>query len=78
MPNLTPVEVAKAHLAAKEKEKQATGKRTAQVEATRKKKGAQAKGNQAKATENNEPDTNEQGEPIQKEDNALPDPDQQV
>ncbi len=78
MPNLTALEVAKAHLAAKDKEKQDAGEGKAKEDETRKTRGAHAKGNQRKPTENNETETNEPGEPIQKEDNAQHDPEQQV
>ena len=78
MPNLTPVEVAKAHLAAKDKEKQDAGKGMAQVDETRKNKSAPAKGKQRKPTENNETETNERAEAIQKEDNAQHDPQKEV
>ena len=78
MPNLTPVEVAKAHLAAKDKEKQAAGKNKAKVDETRNKKVAHGKGNQGKATANNETETNEQGVAIQNEDNAQHDPEELV
>jgi hypothetical protein len=57
MPNLTAIEVAKAHLAAKEKEKEDGGKSKGKEHQTGKKKGAPAKGIHQEPTENAEPET---------------------
>ncbi len=70
MPNLLAIEVAKAHLAAKDKEKQDAVKGKAKEDEPRQTKGAHAKGNQRKPTANHETETNDPGEPIQRENNA--------
>jgi hypothetical protein len=70
MPNLTAIEVAKAHLAAKDKKKEDAVKGKAKEDETRKTRGAHVKDNQRKPTENNETETNDPGEPIQLENNA--------
>ncbi len=78
MPNLTAIEVARVHLAAKDKEKQDAGKGKEKEDETRKRKGAPAKGIKRKPTENADTETNVPAEAIPKEDNALHDPQQQV
>ena len=82
MPNLTAIEVAKAHLAAKDKEKQDAaakekekedgGKSKGKEHQTGKKKGAPAKG-QRQPTENAETETEVPAKAISKEGNAQPD-----
>ena len=82
MPNLTAIEVAKAHLAAKDKEKQDAakekekedgGKSKGKEHQTGKKKGAPAKGLQRQPTENAASETEVPANAIPKECNAQPD-----
>ena len=82
MPNLTASEVAKAHLAAKDKEKQDAakekekedgGKSKGKEHQTGKKKGATAKGLQRQPTENAASETEVPANAIPKECNAQPD-----
>ena len=82
MPNLTAIEVAKAHLAAKDKEKQDAakekekedgGKRKGKEDQTGKKKGAPGKGIQRHPTANPETETEVPTTAIPKEGNAQPD-----
>ena len=81
MPNLTAIEVAKAHLAAKDKAKQDALKENEKEDGgtskgkelqTGKKKGAPAKG-QRQPTENAETETEVPAKAIPKEGNAQPD-----
>ena len=83
MPNLTAIEVARAHLAAKDKEKQDAaakekekedgGKSKGKEHQTGKKKGAPAKGLQRQPTENAASETEVPANAIPKECNAQPD-----
>ena len=82
MPNLTAIEVAKAHLAAKdkakqdalkEKEKEDGGKSKGKEHQTGGKKGAPAKGIHREPTENAETETEVPAKAIPKEGNAQPD-----
>ena len=70
MPNLLAIEVAKAHLAAKDKAKQDAVKEKSTEDEARKTRGGHSKGNQRQPVENNENATNDAGEPIQLETNA--------
>jgi hypothetical protein len=70
MPNLSAIEVAKAYLAAKDKDKDDAVKAKAIEEDTRKTRGAHTKSIQRKSKENNATDTPDQREPIQLENNA--------
>ena len=72
MPNLLAIEVAKAHLAAKDKAKQDAVKEKTKEDESRKTRGGHSKGNQRKPVENNETETNDAGVPIQLETNAEP------
>ncbi len=87
MPNLTAIEVARAHLAAKDKEKQDAaeekdkhdaGKRKGKADETGKKKGAPAKGNHRQPTENAETEMDVPAIAIPKESKEQPDSEQQV
>ena len=83
MPNLTAVEVARAHLAAKDKEKQGAaakekekeegGKSKGKEHQTGKKKGPPAKGLQRQPTENAASETEIPTQAIPKECSAQPD-----
>ena len=70
MPNLLAIEVAKAHLAAKDKAKQDAVKENTTEDESRKTRGGHSKGNQRKPVENNETETKHAGEPIQLATNA--------
>jgi hypothetical protein len=70
MPNLSAIEVAKAYLAAKDKEKDDAVKAKAIEDETRKTRGAHTKAIQRKPKENNATDTTDQRDPIQLENNA--------
>ena len=70
MPNLLAIEVAKAHLAAKDKAKQDAVKEKSTEDEARKTRGGHSKGNQRKPVENNETETKHGGEPIQLATNA--------
>ena len=72
MPNLLAIEVAKAHLAAKDKAKQDAVKEKSTEDEARKTRGGHSKGNQRKPVENNETETNHAVEPIQVATNAEP------
>ena len=72
MPNLLAIEVAKAHLAAKDKAKQDAVKENTTEDESRKTRGGHSKGNQRKPVENNETETNHAVEPIQLAPNAEP------
>ena len=70
MPNLLAIEVAKAHLAAKDKAKQDAVKEKSTDDDARKTRGGHSKGNQRKPVENKETETKHAGEPIQLATNA--------
>ena len=89
MPNLTAIEVAKAHLAAKdkekkdkdaakEKEKEDGGKSKGKEHQTGKTKGAPPKGLQRQPTENAASETEVPANAIPKDGNAQPDTELQV
>ena len=87
MPNLTAIEVARAHLAAKDNEKQDAaelkekedgGKSKGKEHQTGKKKGAPAKGIQRQPTENVETEKEVPAISIPKEGNEQPDTELQV
>ncbi len=71
MPNLTAIEVAKAHLAAKDKQKQDAAREKTAEEDTRKNKVTTAKGSHRKNTQKDVEDRNLPAKDMQTEDTAI-------
>jgi hypothetical protein len=70
MPNLSAIEVAKAHLAAKDKAKHDAVIENTTEDESRKTRGGHSKSNQRKPVDNNETETTHAGKPIQLATNA--------